>query len=101
MKELDSSWDLAHDWESAQDYVQRMANKALAHYLAPAGVTPEEEGVRAVVRIEPTSQPEPSPANELETLRGELETLRGELQRAVRQRDTAMRDLVRLRRVST
>lgn len=58
METLDSSWDLAHEWESAQDYVQRMANKALAHYLAPAGVSPEEEGVRAVVSIESTSRPE-------------------------------------------
>jgi hypothetical protein len=90
METLDSSWDLAHEWESAQNYVQRMADKALTHYLAPAGVRPEEEGVRVVVSIESTSQSKPNTANELEALRGEL-------QRAVRQRDTALGDLARLR----
>lgn len=50
-EELDGEWALEHVDETAQDYVQRMANKALANYLYPAGITPEQEGVRVVVKI--------------------------------------------------
>lgn len=56
MEELDSSWDLAHDWENAQDYVQRMADKALINFMIPIGMSPEEARIRVVVSIESTEK---------------------------------------------
>lgn len=59
MENFDSSWDLEHDWETAQDYVQRMADKALSYYMMPIGMTSVEARLHVVVSIEPTVQSSP------------------------------------------